>query len=94
MPALLVGTISVTDPESWARYVQAVGATFAPHGGRVLGRGVLARRLAGDSEGERVVVVEFPDLAALTRWHDSSEYQALVPLREAGARVSLAAYEA
>jgi uncharacterized protein (DUF1330 family) len=39
-------------------------------------------------------VVEFPDLAALRRWHESPEYQALVPLREAGARVSLAAYEA
>lgn len=94
MSALLVGSITVTDPEAWARYVQAVGATFAPHGGRVLGRGVLARTLTGEATGERVVVVEFPDLAALTRWHDSPEYQALVPLREAGARVSLAAYEA
>ncbi|MGE5665179.1 MAG: DUF1330 domain-containing protein, partial [Betaproteobacteria bacterium] len=42
---MLVGSITVTDPAAWARYVQAVGATFAPHGGRVLGRGVLARTL-------------------------------------------------
>ena len=94
MPALLVGHITVTDPAAWARYVQAVGATFAPHGGRVLGRGVLASTLTDVAAGERVVVVEFPDLAALTHWHDSPEYQALVPLREAGARVSLTAYEA
>lgn len=92
MPAVIVGTIRVTDPVKWQQYVDRVGATFAPHGGRVLLRGEKARELAGQGHGERVVVAEFPDLDALLRWHDSAEYQALVALREAGADVVLTAY--
>jgi uncharacterized protein (DUF1330 family) len=93
MPAYLIGTIRVTDPDSWQRYVDRVGATFAPFGGRILFRAGRAASLSGASHGERVVVGEFPDLAALQRWHDSPEYQALVALRDAGADVVLTAYQ-
>jgi uncharacterized protein (DUF1330 family) len=93
MSAYLVGTIRVTDPAAWQRYVERVGATFPPHGGSVLFRGAKAMHLAREAHGERIVVAEFADLAALRRWHDSPEYQALVALREAGAEVVLTAYE-
>jgi uncharacterized protein (DUF1330 family) len=93
MPAFIVGTIRVTDPAAWQRYVERVGATFAPHGGRVLLRGGKAQQLAGVAHGERVVVAEFPDLEALQRWHESPEYQALIATRDAGAEVVLTAYQ-
>lgn len=93
MPAYLVGLIRVTDPAQWQRYVERVGATFPPHGGQVLLRGAKAADLARSTHGERIVVAEFADLAALRAWHDSPEYQALVALREAGAEVVLTAYE-
>jgi len=93
MPAYLIGTIRVTDPAQWQRYVERVGATFAPHGGEVMFRAVKAAELARSAHGERVVVAKFADLAALRAWHDSPEYQALVALREAGAEVVLTAYE-
>ncbi len=93
MPAFIVGTIAVRDPQQWQAYVERVGATFAPHGGRVLLRGVKAAALSGAAHGEKVVVAEFPDLAALQRWYHSPEYQALIALREAGAEVVLTAYE-
>ena len=93
MPAFIVGTIRVTDTAAWQRYVDRVGATFGPHGGRVLLRGAKVRDLARQAHGERVVVAEFEDLEALMRWHDSAEYQALVALREAGAEVVLTAYQ-
>lgn len=93
MAALLVGTIRVTDAAAWQRYVERVGATFPPHGGAVRWRGVKAAELARSAHGERIVVAEFADLAALRRWHDSPEYRALVALREAGAEVVLTAYE-
>jgi uncharacterized protein (DUF1330 family) len=48
--------------------------------------------LSGVAHGERVVIVEFPDLDSLRRWHDSSEYQALIPLRNQGADVVLTSY--
>lgn len=93
MPAFIVGTIRVTDPAAWQRYVERVGATFGPHDGRVLLRGALSRALAGQPHGDRVVVAEFPDLDALMRWHESPEYQSLVALRDAGAEVVLTAYQ-
>jgi len=93
MPAFIVGTIRVTDPDAWQRYVDRVGATFAPHGGRVLFRGRKSRELAGEAHGESIVVAEFPDLDALQRWHASPEYRSLIPLRDAGAEVVLTAYE-
>ena len=92
MRAFIVGTIRVTEPEAWQRYVDRVGATFGPHGGRVLLRGMKASDLSGQAHGERVVVAEFPDLESLQGWHDSPEYQALVALRDAGAEVVLTAY--
>lgn len=93
MAAYLIGTIRVTDPAQWQRYVERVGATFGPHGGRVLFRGAKAADLARSAHGERVVVAQFDSLAALRAWHGSAEYQALVALREAGAEVVLTAYE-
>jgi uncharacterized protein (DUF1330 family) len=93
MPAFLVGQIRVTDPVQWQRYVERVGATFAPHGGEVLFRGLKAAELARSAHGEKIVVARFESLQALRAWHDSTDYQALVDLREAGAEVVLTAYE-
>lgn len=92
MPAYLIGQITVRDPAPWQRYVEQVGATFAPFGGRVLFRATAALALNGALPGERIVVAEFPDLESLRRWHDSPAYQALIPLRDAGADVVLTAY--
>ena len=93
MPAYLIGTIRVTDEAAWQKYVDRVGATFVPHGGMVLLRGLKRRELAGSSHGDRIVVAEFRDLSSLERWHDSAEYQALIGLRDSGAEVVLTAYE-
>jgi uncharacterized protein (DUF1330 family) len=35
---------------------------------------------------ERVVIIEFPDMAALNAWYTSPEYQPLIPLRHASAK--------
>jgi uncharacterized protein (DUF1330 family) len=93
MPAYLVGTITVRDPEAWAEYVGRVGPTFAQHGGELLFRGVQAASLSGPPPGPLVVAARFPTLAALRAWHDSAGYQALVPLRQPAADVVLTAYE-
>jgi uncharacterized protein (DUF1330 family) len=93
MPAYLIGTIRVTDPAAWQRYVDRVGATFPPRQGSVLLRAIKAVELNGAAHGEHVVVAQFPSLAALRAWHDSPEYQALIALRDAGAEVVLTGYE-
>jgi uncharacterized protein (DUF1330 family) len=42
---------------------------------------------------EQVVSLRFETLADANRWHDSAEYQALLPLRERGADVTLVLYQ-
>jgi uncharacterized protein (DUF1330 family) len=92
MPAYIIGTITVRDPEAWQVYVAQVGATFGPFNGHVLFRGKKEVALSGTTHGERVVVVEFPDLDSLGRWHESPQYQGLIALRNQGAEVVLTAY--
>ena len=93
MAAYIVGTIAVRDGTLWARYVAGVAETFRVHGGEVLLRAASCGHLSGRSHGERVVVARFVDTAALRRWFDSPEYQALIQLRDAAADVVLTAYE-
>ncbi len=92
MAAYIVGTISVRDDVLWARYLQGVAGTFRRYGGEVLLRADSPVALAGAAHGDRVVVTRFADMAALRRWFDSPEYQALIPLRDAAADVVLTAY--
>lgn len=93
MPAYLIGHITVLDPAKWARYRAGVPATLAPHGGELVLRGRNARVLHGSHGRSDVVVLRFPDTAAVGRWHDSAAYRALVPLREEAAEVDLVCYE-
>ena len=93
MPAYLIGTIRVTDAARWQHYVDRVGTTFAQYGGRLLFRASKAEQLNGAAHGDKIVVAEFDDVAALVRWHDSVEYRELIPLRDAGADVVLTAYQ-
>jgi len=91
--AYIVGTITVRDEVLWKRYVAGVAETFTQYGGEAVFRGTTPVALAGHAHGDRVVVARFADLAALRRWHDSPEYQALVPLRDLAAEVVLTAYQ-
>jgi len=93
MPAYIVGTICIRDQALWQSYVTGVAVTFSTYGGELVFRAASPQRLAGSSHGDRVVVARFADLAALHRWHDSPEYQALVPLRDLAAEVVLTAYQ-
>ncbi len=93
MRACIVGRITVHDPAKWRRYVAAVPATLAPFAGEVVLRGERRRALAGDDDRERIVVIRFPDLAAVESWYRSDAYQSLVPLRDEAADVTITAYE-
>lgn len=94
MPAYVIGQISIKHPEKWAKYRSQVPATIAPYGAELVFRGTQATVLSGDHRHTDVVVIRFPDAASANTWHDSDEYQALVPLRREAADVDLIQYEA
>lgn len=86
MPAYLVGEIEVTDPERYALYTARTPGVIATYGGRFLVRGGAVEAKEGAPPAGRVVVIEFPDMAAARRFYDSPDYQAILPLRLAASR--------
>ena len=89
MAAYLVANIDVGDPAAFEEYRKRVPATIAAHGGRYLSRGGAVEVLEGEFNAKRIVVLEFPNVAAVRAWYASPEYQALLPLRERAAKTML-----
>ena len=81
MAAYVIADIAVEDPQTYARYRKDVGATLEKFGGRFLVRGGNVQALEGDWCPTRLVVLEFPNMAALNAWYTSDEYGPLLDLR-------------
>ena len=86
MPAYLVAEMEVSDPETYARYRAQVPEVITAHGGRFLVRGGTTEAKEGTPPAGRVMVIEFPDMAAARRFYDGPDYQAILPLRLAASR--------
>lgn len=91
--AYVIGQITIKRPELWAEYTRQVPATLAPCGAELVFRGKQVAVLAGENPHPDVVVIRFPDVAAVNQWFSSPAYQSLIPLREQAAEVVLLSYE-
>jgi uncharacterized protein (DUF1330 family) len=92
--AYVVGHLTVKNAEKWAEYRGRVPATLEPWGAELVLRGKKVAILAGEHPHTDIVVIRFPDIAAINNWHSSPAYQALIPLRLQAADVVLLSYEA
>lgn len=79
--------------EAWEDYRGRVGDTIRQYGGELLFRGQKEQVFSGEMLQDKVVVLQFEDIESAKRWHDSAEYQALVPIRDRGADVTLVLYK-
>ncbi|MDU8911991.1 DUF1330 domain-containing protein [Aestuariicoccus sp. MJ-SS9] len=95
MPALLIVNETITEPELFEDYKRAVVATLEKFGGRFLARGAALEVLETSSTWipDRLVIVEFPDMAALKAWYDSPEYAPARKIRLRSATSTLVALE-
>ena len=91
--AFALGHISIKDPAKWAEYRDRVPGTLAPFGGELMFRGKLAATLSGKHAHTDTVAIRFADLATAQAWHDSPAYQALIPLRQQAADITLLLFE-
>jgi uncharacterized protein (DUF1330 family) len=87
--ACVVGHITVRDAEKWAQYRAQVPATLAPWNAELLFRGQLTAALDGGHRHTDLVIIRFPDRAAVDAWYASPAYQALIPLRNEAADMDL-----
>ena len=81
MACYTIGHITVTNLEKYKEYAAQVPATIAAHGGEYLVRGGQAADIEGQIPGDRHVVLRFPDRKSAEGWYNSSEYQAILPIR-------------
>ncbi len=85
MPAYITVNFTPTDKEKLQQYGAAVPATLAKFSGEYLVKGV-AEKLSGDNDYQMQVILAFPSKDQAAGWYNSPEYQALLPLRDAGMR--------
>ena len=81
MPAYFVVELEIANQTAMEPYRAAVPATIAQYGGRFLTRGGATELVEGGPEPKRIVILEFPDAAAVKRWYNSPEYQKILPGR-------------
>ena len=92
MTAFFVATVTVKDPVKFQEYARKAGETVAPYGGETVLRGKAHSALVGSLDHHAVGIVKFPSQDALAGWYDSPEYQAIVPLRNEAADMSIITY--
>jgi uncharacterized protein (DUF1330 family) len=93
MAAYLIANITVTDPAGFEAYRLAVPAVIARFGGRYLVRGGAVAVKEGEPGLNRVVILEFPDMAAAQAFYHSEDYAPLIAMRLASTTGSLALVE-
>ncbi|MBX9699300.1 MAG: DUF1330 domain-containing protein [Acetobacteraceae bacterium] len=93
MPAYLIANITVTDPAKFGEYRDKVAPLIARYGGRYVIRGGAVTAVEGTPKLDRVVVLEFADMAALKRFYHSDDYAPLIALRQAASTGDVALVE-
>lgn len=83
MPAYVVATMSIHDPETYRRYTALTPALVERHGGRFLTRGDDVQTAEGEPFVERMVILEFASAAAVQAWLADPDYVAAAKFRHA-----------
>lgn len=86
MPAYVIFSIEVTDPEEYESYKALAGGSLAAAGGRYIVRGGEVTVLEGDPPVRRTVVVEFPSRQAALDWYEGDAYAEARRIRQRAAQ--------
>jgi len=80
--AYVIGEVNVTDPETYKTYAAKTSPIVAKFGGIYIARGGQSVPVEGAGPAGRVVVIEFPSLAAAKAFETSAEYLKVAPIRQ------------
>ncbi|VAW95579.1 hypothetical protein MNBD_GAMMA21-1490 [hydrothermal vent metagenome] len=92
MSAFFIATVTVKDEEKFKEYAVKSKATFDQFSAEILARGKYQGVLTGEADHQAVAIVKFKDLDTMNRWYTSDEYQALIPLRDQAADMTITQY--
>lgn len=86
MSVYFIANIEIRDEMEYQKYLARVDGVFAQFEGKYLAVDLNPEVLEGTWDYSRVVLIEFPDRAALLRWYRSEAYQEILKFRLRGAR--------
>jgi uncharacterized protein (DUF1330 family) len=93
MTAYVFAEVEVTDPVAYEDYRRQVPAVIAKYGGRYLVRGGAATLHEGSATPQRLVILEFENMAKLRAFYDSAEYAPLLAIRSRASKSRLLSVE-
>ena len=81
MPVYAVAQGRIENRKMLDDYIAKALPTIQASSGRVLGFDESPEVVEGEIEFPRTVILEFPSREAFRAWYDSTDYQAILPLR-------------
>ena len=82
MAVYVIVNLQVRDAVAFEEYRAKVPAFIHKHGGEYLVRGGANEVIEGDWRPQRIVLLRFPDRAAVRAFFDDPEYQPVLRLRQ------------
>jgi uncharacterized protein (DUF1330 family) len=89
MSVYVIAELWIHDAARYGRYVERFMDVFKKYKGSVLAADSSPVVFEGPWDGNRVVVLSFPDEGAFRDWAESAEYQKIAEDRKAAARTVL-----
>ena len=83
MPAYVLSTMTIHDPETYKKYTDVTPPIVKRHGGKFLTRGDPVTTAEGEKFAGRLVIIAFPTRAAAEAWYNDPDYQAASKFRRA-----------
>ncbi len=88
MTVYAVGHIKIKNREEYEKYSDRFMDVFSKFKGKLLAADFNAKAVMGEWDGDRLVIVEFPNAADFKEWATSPEYLEIAKHRIAGAEVT------
>ena len=90
MPAYVIADVrDARDQEALVEYRRGNTDSVARHAGSFVARGGAMELLEGEWDTRRIVIIEFPDMAAARGWYESKDYAPLKALRQSASDTNI-----
>jgi len=93
MSAYVIFDVEIRDMVRYQEFMKGVKPAVEAAGGRYLARGGALKVYEGDWQPRRIVIFEFPSVAAFESFYDGEVYRELKPLRDACSSARLVSVE-
>lgn len=93
MPAYVIFDVDISDMQQYQQFMAGVKPALEQAGARYLARGGAHKVYEGDWEPRRIVLIEFPSVAAWEAFYNGPVYQGLKSVRDACSSARLVAVE-